>query len=266
MNEKIHDRQRREELADFLRTRRARLSPTDVGLPMGSRRRTPGLRREEVAELADVGLAWYTWLEQARDIRASAEVAERLAGSLQLDATERSHLFRLAGHPLPSALLSPEEAAAPALQRMLDNFTLSASYIVGRRWDILAWNAAAADIFGDFGQLPPGDRNGIWLTFTSAYYRRLFVDWKTYAQTALAQFRVDCDQAADDPHMQELVERLKGASPEFAAWWPRHEVRPCANLLKTLNHPSLGRIVLEHASFHVTGHPHLRLVVHTRIP
>ena len=215
--------------------------------------------------MAGVGLTWYTWLEQARDIRASTDVLESLARALRLDPAERGHLFFLAGQPLPAPLPPRDEAVPAALQRMLDGLATSAAYVVGRRWDILAWNEAAATVFGDYGAMTPEDRNGIWLTFTSPHYRRLFADWEGYARTALAQFRVDCARFADDPYMAELVGRLTRTSREFSTWWPQHDVGGCGVFLKTLDHPVLGRLVLEHTSFHVTSHPDLRLVVHTRV-
>lgn len=261
----MKDHQRREELADFLRTRRARLTPAEVGLPSGTRRRTPGLRREEVADLAGVGLTWYTWLEQAREIRASEDVLERLVCTLHLDSSERNHLFQLADQSLPAPLSPLEEAVPESLQRMIDGMEQSPAYVMGRRWDILAWNQAACDIFGDYKAMAPENRNAVWLTFTSPDHRRLHVAWECYAQSVLAKFRVNCGRCPDDPYMQEMVERLKTASPEFRLWWPRHDVRDCTGGLKTLNHPVQGRMTLEYIGFQVPPNPDLRLVVHTRL-
>ena len=265
-NHTMNDNQRRAQLADFLQTRRARLKPADVGLPAGSRRRTPGLRREEVADLAAVGLTWYTWLEQGRDIRASVAVLESLARTLRLDPAERNHLFHLADQPLLAPLPPLEETVPASIQRMMDGMLTSAAYVMGRRWDILAWNQTACQIFGDFGEMASEDRNAVWLTFTSPHYRRLHVDWERYAQTVLAKFRVNCGRCVEDPYMQEMVARLEEASPEFRLWWPRHDVRDCTGGLKTIDHPVLGPMVLEYMGLQVTHNPDLRLVVHTRLP
>src|SRR5438874_7593496 len=139
----MDERERRQALADFLRTRRARLSPADVGLPSGMRRRTPGLRREEVAQLANIGTSWYVWLEQGRDVHPSTQVLESLAHALRLTVNERRHLFLLAGQPLPAPALPPEECVGPALQQLLDDLNPTPACVIGRRWDYLAWNKAA---------------------------------------------------------------------------------------------------------------------------
>jgi len=151
----VNDAERRKELADFLRTRRDRLSPTDVGLPPGVRRKTVGLRREEVAQLASVGVTWYTWLEQGRDIHVSSEILESLAQVLLLNADEKAHLFSLANHPLKPSSYMQQEMVSPLLQRFLDQLGPSPAYITGRRWDLLAWNQAACQVIGDFSEHPP---------------------------------------------------------------------------------------------------------------
>src|SRR6185437_15083233 len=150
---------RRDELADFLRQRRATIQPDDVGLPAGGRRRTPGLRREEVAALAGVGATWYTWLEQGRDVRASFEVLEAISGALKLTPAERNHLIMLGrGEEAPSCK-PPAERVSPTLRRLIENLGPSPAWVLGRRWDYLAWNRAACAVFGDFGSVPRAARN-----------------------------------------------------------------------------------------------------------
>src|SRR4051794_32834901 len=156
---------RRQELADFLRQRRAAIGPEEVGLPAGGRRRTPGLRREEVAQLAGVGTTWYTWLEQARDVRASLEVLEALSRALRLTPAERTHLILLGRGEEPPPVKTPAERVAPTLRRLIENLGANPAFILGRRWDYLAWNDAATMLLGDLGTLPPGTRNHVWLTF-----------------------------------------------------------------------------------------------------
>lgn len=245
----LDDSKRREELGDFLRTRRARLTPAEAGLPASNRRRTPGLRREEVAALAGIGVTWYTWLERGRDIRPSEQVLENIARALHLDGDERSHLYLLA-QPERLPQRPEDEVVSPALQRVLDNQHLSPAFILGRRWDILAWNAAAAAVWG-YDATTPEERNGIWRMFANPELRRLYVDWEAHAQLRLSQFRATAARYPGDPSFLELIEALKRVSPEFREWWPRHEVRGRPGGLRELNHPTAGRLDLELTTFQV---------------
>src|SRR5690349_10448358 len=167
----MHKSERRQALADFLRQRRARLSPTDVGLPPGLRRRTPGLRREEVAQLANMGASWYVWLEQGRDVHPSAQILESLAQALRLTPNERRHLFLLAGQALPAQALPEEEHVYPALRQMLNDLNPSPAYVMGRRWDYLAWNRAADAIFNISEATSLYERNLVWRLFTNPAMR-----------------------------------------------------------------------------------------------
>lgn len=262
----MQDEERRAELVNFLQTRRARLSPTQVGLPDGTRRRTPGLRREEVAQLANVSVEWYTRLEQGRDIRVSRKTLENLARALSLNADERIHLFHLAGEELPPDQDTCEEGVSPSLQRFLDAQGTNPAYVVGKRWDRLAWNAAACAVFDDFSALSLRERNVIWSLFVNPARRRLYVDWEQVAQHALAKFRISYGLYAGDPLLSQLVEDLLQASEEFRLWWPRHMVRRSHSGVKLLEHPLCGRLVLEHHSFQVYEQPTLRVVVYTPLP
>jgi transcriptional regulator with XRE-family HTH domain len=257
------DEIRRQELSDFLRTRRARISPAAAGLPAGLRRRTPGLRREEVAQLAGVSATWYTWLEQRRPIRASAAVLGNLAGVLRLDPIERTQLFQLAQRQ-PALDASPHrERVTPLLQRLVDQNQAFPVVILGARWDVIAWNRAARAFFLDFEAVPTAERNMVWLYFTNRALRSLFVDWPSRARDVLARFRADYGRHAGDLRFVQLVERLKTISPEFAQWWPRHDVVTHSEGRKNYNHPAVGRLVGEHISLSVTDNPELKVVIIT---
>lgn len=259
------DEQRRRELADFLRTRRARLSPTEMGFPSG-RRRTPGLRREEVAQLAHVSSTWYAWLEQGRDIRVSVQVLEGIARALKLTSEERAHLFILTLQQLPPSLPTQQEVITPIHQRVLDHFEVGPAYITGLRWDILAWNQPTCLLFGDFSAMPLRERNLVWFFFTNAAHRHLLVDWSDHAQFVLAKFRSTCSRYLGDERLTELIEDLLRVSPEFRQWWPRHDIygRPYGR--KEYEHPRVGRLVFEYTAFQVAETPDLRLVLYTPLP
>jgi transcriptional regulator with XRE-family HTH domain len=254
---------RRREAGVFLRSRRERLTPTEVGLPNGFRRRTPGLRREEVAMLAGVGTTWYTWLEQGRDVRPSPEVLAALADVLQLGPAERRHLFILNDRPAPQARPgAPEQIDAP-LRRMLDSLTGQPALVLGRRWDILAWNRAADAVYGPYARLAGDERNMLHLVFADPDHRRLLVDWEAVAKSAIAMFRGDCARYAGDADFERLAAHLTRLSPEFAAWWPLREVAEPLAGRKRLDHPAAGRMEFEYSSFSVGDQPDMKLIVFT---
>lgn len=255
------ERQRRE-LGDFLRARRGRLSPESVGLPERQRRRTPGLRREEVAELAGIGVDWYIRLEQGRPVTPSAATIDALARALRLTEAEHQHLRALAGGGGPKAF--QPETAPPALLRLIESLDQPA-YVTGRRRDLLAWNAAAAEVLG-FETLAEGDRNILVAMLIYPISRELFgADWADEAQRMVAQFRITHDLWADDPAFVALLRRLREGCPEFEGWWDRHEVRRPASGRKRLHHPARGLLVFEHTSFQANDDPGLKLVVYTPI-
>jgi transcriptional regulator with XRE-family HTH domain len=235
-----HDEIRRKELSDFLRTRRARISPADQGFPAAQRRRTPGLRREEVAQLAGMSATWYTWLEQRRPIRVSAGILDNLARVLQLNPVERTQLYRLARREPIIDSIPQHEIVSPRLQRMLDQTDLMPAFVMGRRWDLLGWNRAARAFLLDFEQIPPEERNLVWLIFTHPALRSLFVEWSTRARDALARFRADYGRYPGDSHFVQLVDRLNAVSPEFAQWWSCHDVLPLSEGRLQYNHPLGG--------------------------
>ncbi|MDC0710557.1 helix-turn-helix transcriptional regulator [Stigmatella sp. ncwal1] len=257
----------RVELARFLRSRRERVRPADVGLPAGSRRRTPGLRREEVAQLADVGVSWYTWLEQGRDIHVSEPLLERLARALRLTPTERAHLFELA-HGRPAALpVSSPATVRGVLQRILDAHPFPA-LVSTRRWDVLAWNAAAAILYGDFGRFPAGRRNGLWLMFMDPERRARMPSWEADARRTVAGFRLDAARAANRREFDALAAELARVSPEFARFWGEHDVAESPAGSKVLVHPDVGELEFEHVTLHYAepeGHV-LRVSLYTPQP
>jgi transcriptional regulator with XRE-family HTH domain len=258
-----HQDHRLQELGDFLRTRRARLAPEEVGLPKGTRRKTPGLRRAEVAQLVGVSVDWYTWLEQGRSIKPSTQVLERLVQILRLDANERTHLFLLAQQQAPPALLLEPESVSPALQHFLDQFGARPAFVSGRRWDILAWNDAGCAVFDDYRRRTGRERNTVWGIFTNPLARQVIVDWEEDARQILAQFRSNCGRYPGDAQLRELVHDLLLASPEFRAWWPDHEVRSGQEGQKKLNHPQMGYLVFERLTFQVFDTPDLKVTVYT---
>jgi transcriptional regulator with XRE-family HTH domain len=250
------------ELGDFLRARRSRLSPESVGLPGRRRRRTPGLRREEVAELAGIGVDWYVRLEQGRAVTPSVGTVDALARALRLSEPEHQHLRALAGgggrRPFQP------ETAPPALLRLLQSLAQPA-YVTGRRRDLVAWNAAAAEVLL-FDQLPAGDRNILVSMLTHPLSRALFgPGWADEAQRMVAQFRATHDLWAGDPAFVALLTRLREGCPEFEAWWERHDVGRPTSGIKTLHHPTRGVISFEHASFQANDDPALKLVIYTPV-
>lgn len=254
---------RRCELGAFLRSRREHLSPAAVGLPDGFRRRTPGLRREEVAMLADVGTTWYTWLEQGRDVRASEEVLMAIADALRLDAVERRHLFVLSDRPSPEVRSTNPEKLEEPVQRMLASLSGQPAYVTGRRWDILGWNRAATLVFGDYGQLSADERNLMFMVFANARHRRLLVDWEEVARASLAMFRNDSARYVGDPDFERLISTLRHRSNEFNAWWRRHEVLNPLSNIKRIRHPRKGLMVFEYTSFALLDGSDRKLTVYT---
>lgn len=249
----------REDLAEFLRKHREKIAPEDVGLPRGRRRRTPGLRREEVAALAGVGLTWYTWLEQGRDISVSATFLDNLSKVLKLDAAERRHLFLLAHQRLPSELGKTWCSVPPLVQQLMDDLPARPAYILNLRWDVLAWNNAADKLLS-FSSHTPERRNMLWLLFTDPAVRELFTPWEEQACQMLASFRRDFARAAQDPAIDALVDELTKVSPEFKQWWKTQEVNAPCQGVRHLYLEEMGAIALDHTTLTVDEERHLRLV------
>lgn len=250
----------RSELSDFLKSRRARLSPDAVGLPAGGRRRAPGLRREEVASLAGVGLTWYTWFEQGRDIRVSPDFLANVSRALRLDGAERRHLFVLLGQDGAPPPLAPRRAS-PALQRMLEGLVHYPAYLRTARWDPIAWNQAADRLFG-FARRRPEERNFLRLAFTDPEFRERMPNWSVDAPAMVAKFRVDYARYRGDAELDALVKEMTRRSPEFRQFWRRHDVMSSGEGIKTLRVKGKGDMLFEHTSFSVNGEPDLNLLVY----
>ena len=249
----------RNELGDFLRSRRERLTPKAVGLALGRRRRTPGLRREEVAQLAGIGVDWYIRLEQGRSVSPSVTTVDALARALRLSKIEHAHLKALTRNPDRRAFV--RETVPDALCRLVEGLSQPA-YITGRRWDVLAWNTAADEIFA-FSRLPEEDRNTLITMLTNPRTKALFgAGWADEAKRMVAQFRATHDLWAGDPAFRDLLERLRAGSPEFAGWWDSHDVRDPVAGRKLMSHPLKGPLRLEYATFQANDDPALKLVIY----
>lgn len=247
-------------LGGFLRDRRSRVQP---GPGAGTRRRTPGLRREEVAARAGVSVTWYTWLEQVRGGPPSSEVLERLAGALELDDVGREVLFLLAQHRPPPLTQTSAPAVTPALQRVLDALPASPAYVKTPAWDIVAWNAAAAAVLADYALLRPAERNVLRRLFGTPGARDRLPDWEEDARFALAAFRVDAARAGGSPEAAALAAELRETSADFRRLWAENEMRTHGVGLKRLHHPAAGLLTLEYSAFSVDGGEGLSMVVFT---
>ena len=248
---------RRSELADFLRRRRALVTPESAGIAPNGRRRTPGLRREEVAQIAGVGLSWYTWLEQGRDIKPSAQVLDALARALRLNASERGHLFHLARVELPLPAGGYPLSAPPDLAALVEALLPSPAWLLGPRTDVLAWNRSADAVFGTPTAAPDGARNLLWWLCTDD--RPFSAQREETARATLARFRAEHARRIGDPRFAMLVDELERASARFRDWWPRHEVRTEQLGVKAVVHETLGPLLMHHLQSVPTSHPDLRL-------
>ncbi len=241
-------REQRQELGAFLRARRAALRPEDVGLAKAAnQRRTPGLRREEVAQLAGISLSWYTRLEQGKDVQVSSKALTRIGEAVQLTPVQREYVFALGRGDTSGVEPAATEAVSSTLQEVLDAQGDNPAYVIDARLNLLAWNHAAANVFGfsdDPFDVPPEERNLLWLIFTHNA-RDWLVDRERHAKLLLAQFRDASRHVVDDPWFGRFVEQLRRRSPEFAEWWSRHEVERVQATEKVIDHPTVGQIVLK---------------------
>ena len=248
-------------LGTYLKDRRTRLDPATFGFPL-TRRRTPGLRREEVAQRANVSATWYTWLEQGRGGAPSADVLDRIARAMMLTDVEREHLFLLGlGRP-PEARYKEPEGITPRLQRLLDTLDHSPAFIRTATWDVIAWNKAAAAVMTDYSTLPEGRRNVLRLMFRDNRVRAVQSDWHSVARYVVASFRADVARAGAARNVQSLVDELCATSPEFAAMWRDNDVQGHGDGRKVLHHPIAGKLSLEFSGFAVDGRPDLTLVIY----
>ncbi|WP_085996389.1 helix-turn-helix transcriptional regulator [Nocardia otitidiscaviarum] len=253
---------RREQLREFLRSRRERLTPGDVGMPVVGRRRTPGLRREEVAVRAGVGVSWYTWLEQGRDITVSGEVLDAIAGALLLNEVERAHLYLLAGLNPPPAAGRTEGALTPAVRQLLDAWGWRPAVLRDRTWNVLAYNESAGTVFG----LDDRAHNCLRTFFTNPRYRALPEVWADAAPAVVAAYRADAAHFPGDPAFDRVITELRTASPEFATLWDRHEVGVPVQAVNALRHPEAGDLFFDATTLTVTDRPDWSLILYDPRP
>ncbi len=250
-------------LGTYLKDRRAKLDPAAFGLP-STRRRTPGLRREEVAQRAHVSATWYTWLEQGRGGAPSADVLDRLARALALKEVEREHLYLLAqGRPPEASAPARLASVSPCLQRMIDSLGTSPAIVKNAEWDIVAWNEAAAAVLTDYALLAPDQRNVMRLFFQNPHVRTTQPHWEHTARFVVATFRAETARTGTSRRAQGLIEELSRTSPEFAAIWRDHDVGTYGEGTKLVQPPHGGPVTLEYSSFAVDGQPGLGMVIYT---
>lgn len=256
---------RRKELGDFLQVLRQRCAPQDFGFPAGSRRRTQGLRREEVAQLASISPTWYTWIEQGREVNVSAEVLDRLAQVLKLTRSERDYLFEMADRRDPAGSSHDELDEAPQiLVAMLADMQMPA-YLMGRTWDLLAWNTQAAMLFTGWldvvDQQSPQRPNLLRFVFLLSEARTLVDQWDVRAKRIVAEFRADCRSRLEEPALQRLVNELTQSSPEFALFWQQHDVLERQGGERGFHHPQLGDVTFQQFTLHPVDQEQLKLVL-----
>jgi len=248
-------------LGTYLKDRRAKLDPAEFGFPAG-RRRTPGLRREEVAQRANISPTWYTWLEQGRGGAPSSDVLDRVARALMLTDVEREHLFLLGlGRP-PEVRYRKDQGVTPRLQRVLDALEPCPALIRTATWNVVAWNVAATVVLADYESLPPGERNILRYMFLDPRARAAQYDWHSVARFVVGAFRVDAARAGAAAEVEPLVDELCRRSPEFKAMWRDNDVAAHGEAVKHLKHPIVGTLAIEYSAFAIDGRPDLSMVVY----
>ncbi|MEV5983746.1 helix-turn-helix transcriptional regulator [Streptomyces sp. NPDC052051] len=253
--------ERLRELRKFLRSRRARITPVEAGLPDGgARRRTPGLRREEVAVLAGVGASWYQWLEQGRDISVSPQVLDSVARVLRLSNAERRHLYALAGLNPPAPEPAADHQGVEGLRRLIDTWMPFPAHIMDRYYNCVMYNEAAGWVLG---MRPEITQNCVVDYFTDPMYRSRARNWEQNAHRVVAQFRASCADRPDDEGFRAVVDRLRSASPEFTELWERRDIQDAGLIRKELDHPLVGELCLEATALKVPARPDLTIVLHT---
>ncbi len=250
-------------LGAFLRSRRERLDPADVGLPAFTRRRTPGLRREEVARRAKLSVEWYTRLEQGRGGTPSAQVLDSVAGALLLSRIEREHLFRLAHGLRPEAPHLHTGGLDPRFRRALDGFVHRPAYIKTISWDVIAWNRAAQVILSDYEAMAPEDRNILEILFLDPVTRGRLPDWELEARRAVSTFRRELTRWGAPERAEKLVEKVRARSCDFARMWDAHDIGTLGEGVKRLAHPTAGDLALWYSSYALDDEPGLGLVLYT---
>lgn len=253
-------------LSEFLRARREQLQPGDFGLPTVGRRHTKGLRREEVAALAGIGLTWYTWFEQGRDIKVSASFLDNLARALRLNPTERSYLFFLAGHQTSEREAIDSLSVAPSLRRLIDGLGPRPAYLKNMRWDVLAWNDAARFVFGDFAEVPPERRNIVWLTFTESRFRDSMADWDVDARRLIARFRADYSKVSGDKVLRQMLAELETESADFRRLWHAHDVYEKGDGMRLVSVVCVGTVDFDYTICKIGEADQIKAVIYVPNP
>lgn len=262
----VSNQTRLQALSDFLKSRRAAISPASAGLPEGVRRRTPGLRREEVAQLAGVSNTWYTWLEQGRDIKVSPSVLDCVAAALRLTKDERSYLFALALESGPGTLPYEQEeisVLSPPLRKIMNELTTCPTLISDRHCGIVGWNDAAAHVFLDFAALLKEERNMIRLLFERKEFQRLAVNWEQFVRGYLAIFRAYYGQYVDDHWYDNFIAEMKDKHPAFHGLWEESRVSSAPDVLLEFRHAKAGKMLFHLTSLQVHGSTDLRCSIYT---
>jgi transcriptional regulator with XRE-family HTH domain len=249
-------------LGEFLRDRRSKLDPASFGVPL-TRRRTPGLRREEVAQRANVSATWYTWLEQGRGGAPSSDVLDRIARALMLTSVEREHLFLLGRGHVPEATYQPNESVTPRLQRVLDALEYSPAVVKTAMWDVVAWNRAFAAVLTDYATVPAHERNVLRQMFVNSRVRAAQTDWEGVARFVVGAFRADVARAGATERSKALIDELSALSPDFVRLWRENDVRGSGEGTKKIRHEKAGIIAMEFSAFAIEGRPDLGMVVYT---
>ncbi|MFH5184993.1 helix-turn-helix transcriptional regulator [Paenibacillus sp. TAB 01] len=261
-----NDEHRLHTLGQFLKKTRTRLTPAAAGISVTGRRRTPGLRREEVAQIAGVSTTWYTWLEQGRSIQVSSQVLERVATALQLSPEERSYLFLLANPQAADIFADQPEAIHPTLQRILDYLNPCPAFIADRRCNIVGWNQAAGAMLGNIGPLSQEERNIVWLSLMKQELREIVVNWEDFANDFISILRNYSSQYQGDPWYQEFIEHCGRIHPKFHSLWQHNDIRTLPKTVREFKHPQVGSMRFEITSFQVYAHADLRCCVYTPLP
>ena len=249
-------------LGIYLKDRRTKLDPAAFGFP-SSRRRTAGLRREEVAQRANVSSTWYTWLEQGRGGAPSPKVLDRIADALMLNEAEREHIYLIGlGRP-PAVRYAPSEGVPNGLQNVINSLEFCPAVVRTATWDVIGWNKALVSVFGDYEHIEPSRRNVLRMMFLSPEWQDHFMDWKKVARAVLALFRAEIVKSGASDAVKALVEELSTLSPEFKEMWGDHDVQLPQEQVKHIKHPIVGVLAMELSSFTVDGRPDLRLIIYT---
>ncbi|MEU0741379.1 helix-turn-helix transcriptional regulator [Streptomyces sp. NPDC006134] len=251
-------------LGEFLKAKRAGVSPEDVGLPDSGRpRRVPGLRREEVAQLADVSVDYYTRLEQGRTTQASDAVLSGIAKALRLTPAEWEYLRLCARAPVRPVSPPPADSVSPATQALLDSMVRVPAVVLGRRMDVIGWNAMGSALFTDLSRIEPRHRNLARMVFLEPRVRALYPDWRDVAGGFVERLRMDATRYPDDPRLHALVDELSERDPDFRHWWARHAVRGVTSGRKRVRHPVAGELTLDWQALRITAAPEQTIIVHT---